>query len=100
MSTSIQPAPDWFERLWEEHAHKLPILLRNDSGKKLARQLVAVVIDSLGQFAKTPEGVRQIVAYARIYSILKGSQGVIDAPNPTPEQVADAVQKLVEKVKP
>jgi hypothetical protein len=100
MATELTPAPDWFDRLWDAQSHKLPIYLRNDSGKKVARSFVAGMIETLGAAAKTPEGMRQVVAYARIAAILRGSRGILDQPDPSPEQVADAVERLVQRLKP
>jgi hypothetical protein len=30
---------------------------------------------------------------------VKGTQGVLDAPNPSPDQIADAVERLVQRAK-
>jgi hypothetical protein len=91
--------PDWFDRFWDEHKDKLPVYLRGQ--KKAARLILAGVIEALGKQATTPEGVRSIIAFAKISSIVKGTRGVLDSPDPSPEQVADAVEKLVQRmVKP
>ena len=100
MARDIQPASDWFDRLWSENESRLPIYLRNDAMKKTARGIIGNLIEGAGSFAKTPEGVRQIVAYARIAAILKGVSGVTSAPDPSPEQVAEMVERLVQRVKP
>jgi hypothetical protein len=99
MPKAIQ-ARDWFDDFWDSHKRDLPAFLRNDSFKDTARGLVRVMVEGIGQQATTPEGIRQIIAFARIAAILKGTQGVMDAPNPTPEQVAEAVERLVQRVKP
>jgi len=95
----IQPAPDWFDRLWEEHKEKLPLLFRSEAMKRVVRVNLETVSREAAKYATTPDGIRVIVAFAKISAILKGSQGVLDAPNPSPEQVADAVEKLVERLK-
>ena len=92
--------PDWFDVLWETHAGKVPIFLRNDAGKKLARELVSVAISGAASYSTTPQGIRTIIAYSRILAILKGSAGVLNSPDPTPEEVAAAVERLVQRVKP
>jgi len=91
--------PDWFDRLWHEYSPKLPVLLRTDSAKKIAREIADVAIREFAKQAGTPEGVRAIIAYAKISAILKGTRGVCDAPDPTPEEVTEAVKKLVERLK-
>jgi hypothetical protein len=96
----MQPAPDWFDRLWDENAHNLPVWLRNPSGKKLVRNFAGILIETAGVMAQTPEGVRQVVAYARILAAVRGVRGVFDSPDPSPEQVAAFVERLVQKVKP
>lgn len=100
MSTTPARLPDWFDVLWEEKKSALPFYLQSDSAKTLARQMVSVVLDGMAKQAGTPEGVRVIIAFAKIVRIMKGSQGVLDSPDPSPEQVADAVEKLMQRVKP
>jgi hypothetical protein len=98
--SDLTPAPDWFDRLWDQNSQKIPVYLRNDAFKKTARGLVGLCVESLGSFAKTPDGMRQVVAYARIVAALRGVQGVANAPDPSPEQVAEMVERLVARVKP
>ena len=100
MSTSPQRLPDWFDVLWETHAAKIPLVFRNDVGKKIARDLVSVAISGAASYSTTPQGIRTIIAYSRILAILKGSAGVLTSPDPTPEEVAAAVERLVQRVKP
>ena len=92
--------PDWFDLLWETHSHKLPLLFRNETGKKLAREIAGVALQGAAQYSTTPQGVRALIAFSRIAAMLKGINGVCDAPDPTPEEVADAVERLVQRVKP
>ena len=100
MPDSVQ-IRDWFDEIWDVRvAPTLPIYLRSQSVKDLARGAVRVLVDGLGTHAKTADGMRQIVAFARIMAIMKGTAGVLDSPDPSPEQVADAVERLVAKVKP
>lgn len=98
--TSPAHIPDWFDVLWESHQHKLPFLLRNDAGKKLAREILGMAIQGVVTYSKTPRGVRALIAFSRIQAIVKGVQGVCDSPDPSPEEVAAAVERLVQKVKP
>lgn len=100
MTKTIQPAPDWFDRLWDSNTDKLPLLLRNDSAKQAARGLVGVMVEALGKQATTPEGIQQVVAYARILASVKGIRGVMEAPDPSPAEVADFVERLVQRAKP
>jgi hypothetical protein len=100
MPRDLQPAADWFDKFWNEHRTDIPVFLRNDAFKETARKLVRVLMEGMGKQATTPEGIRQIVAYARIAAILKGVNGVANAPDPSPEQVADMVERLVQRVKP
>jgi hypothetical protein len=90
--------PDWFDSWWDANQSVIPIWLRGQ--KKAARQILAGVIQGLGSYAQTPEGVKQVLAFARIYAIIRGTQNVFDSPDPSPDQVADAVQRLVDRVKP
>ena len=100
MSTSPIAAPDWFEQLWSQHRHRLPFLLQNEAGKKMVRDLLGIVLESLKAQAGSANGISTVIAFARIQAMLKGCQGVMDTPDPTPEQVADAVERLIGKVKP
>lgn len=92
--------PDWFDVLWETHQHKIPFMLRNDVGKKLARDIIGLAISGAATYSTTPQGVRALIAFSRIQAILKGARGVCESPDPSPEQVADAVERLVQRVKP
>jgi hypothetical protein len=98
MADNLQPAPDWFDRFWDEYQSRLPLYLRGQ--KKAAREIAGGLVTALASQAATPQGVRILSSFARVQAILKGTQGVLDQPDPTPEQVAEAVQRLVEKVKP
>jgi hypothetical protein len=95
---NLSDAPDWFDALWEKHSPDMPWWMR--SQKEAARTMMGPILDSFANQAKTPEGVRAIIAFAKIAKIVKGARGVLDDPNPTPDQVAEAVQRLVERVKP
>jgi hypothetical protein len=90
--------PDWFDAWWEENQRLIPVWLRTQ--KKAARMVLAGVIEGLGKQASTPEGVRMIVAFGKIATIVKGARGVIDSPNPSPDDIAEAVERLVQRVKP
>jgi hypothetical protein len=92
--------PDWFDVLWETHQHKIPFLLRNDAGKRIAREIIGLAIQGAATYSTTPQGVRALIAFSRIQAITRGVQGVCESPDPSPEQVADAVERLVQKVKP
>ena len=102
--TTLTQSPDWFDALWEQHKHKLPPYLRSEPVKKLAREMIGPLSDfalqEAARKAATPDGIRVIVAFARVTAILKGAQGVCDSPDPTPEEVAAAVERLVKRVKP
>lgn len=100
MSTAPQRMPDWFETFWAEHKHRLPTYLRNEATKNLARTMVAAAVQGAAQSATTPQGVRALIAFSRIAAIVKGVNGVCDSPDPTPEEVAAAVERLVQRVKP
>lgn len=100
MTTSPQRLPDWFDSFWESQKHNIPVFLRNDAGKKLAKAALDAAIQSGAQAATTPQGIRGLIALARITVILKGTTGVLDAPDPSPEDVAAAVERLVQRVKP
>ena len=97
--TSPARIPDWFDRLWAEASPRLPVLLRSEGAKRIAREVADLAIREFAKQAGTPEGVRAIIAYAKISAILKGTRGVCDAPDPTPEEVTEAVQRLVDKLK-
>ena len=92
--------PDWFDLFWEEQKSKLPVLLRNDSVKKLARDMMDVALKGMAYQATTPQGIRALIAFSRIAAIVKGVNGVCDAPDPSPEEVAAAVERLMQRVKP
>lgn len=94
------PAPDWFDSFWDSQKHNLPTFLRNEAGKKLARAALDAAIQSGAQYAATPQGIRAVIAFARISAMLRGIQGVCDAPDPSPEQVVDGVERLLNRVKP
>ena len=98
MTDALSNPPDWFDVLWEKHHQDLPVWLRHQ--KKAARQLLGTVVEAMGAYAQTPDGMRQIIAFAKIAQIMKGVQGVIGSPEPAPEQVADWVERLVQRVKP
>ena len=96
MTDKIKPAPDWFDLLWEANRNRVPMLLRNEHGKQLARAALEAAIQGSATLATTPNGIRALVAFARISAIIKGSVEVCSAPDPTPEQIADAVERLVQ----
>jgi hypothetical protein len=89
---------DWFDELWETHAHELPIFLRGS--KETARKLVPIFLESMSKAATAPESLRALAAVARISRILQGARGLVDTPEPSPEQIADAVERMVERLKP
>lgn len=95
--TPSQITPTWFDKFWADNCMRLPILMRGDSMKQLAWQLFQILLGAVGDYANTPDGMRAIVAFAKIQAIMQGSRDVMDAPNPSPEQVADAVQRLVDR---
>jgi hypothetical protein len=95
--TPSQITPAWFDQFWAENCMRLPILMRGDSMKQIAWQLFQVLLEAVGREAKTPHGLRTIVAFAKIQAIMQGSQHVLGAPEPTPEQVAEFVQRLVDR---
>lgn len=90
--------PDWFDAVWAKHENELPIWMRGQ--KKLARQLIGAVIESMGAYAKTPAGMQQVIAFAKVASMVKGMSGLINAPDPSPDEVVSAVERLMQKVKP
>ena len=92
--------PDWFDRFWQQIEPKLPFLLRNPATKELAKDVLGIILNGVTQYAQTAEGMRQIVAFARIAAVLKGTRGVLESPDPSPEEIAAAVERLVERIKP
>jgi len=100
LTTSTKTPPVWFLNFWAENCVKLPILFRGESMMMLAWDLFGTLLEHVGRYMKTPDGMRQFIAFARIQTILSGSHGVLNQPDPTPEQVAEAVQRLVNRVKP
>jgi hypothetical protein len=98
-SRQVATTPDWFDVFWEQQKNKLPVYLRNDATRTLARGMVNASIQAAAQYAGTPPGVRALVAFARITAVLRGTAGVLDAPNPSPEEIATAVERLVQRVK-
>lgn len=98
--TSPARIPDWFETFWAEQKHRLPIYLRNDLTKELARGLIGAAVLSAAQVSTTPQGVKALIAFSRVTAIVKGVNGVCDSPDPSPEEVAAAVERLVQRVKP
>lgn len=99
MTANLQPVPDWFDQLWAKHQNELPFVLRNETGKKLARTLLESAIQGMTDYSRGPQGVRTIVAFSKIAAIVKGINGVAGAPDPSPEEVAEVVKRLVEKLK-
>lgn len=97
---SITPAPDWFDTFWETQKVKLPIYLRNDATKELARGLMSAAVQSAAAYATTPQGIRGLIALGRITAIVKGVNGVCDAPDPSPEDVTAAVERLAQRARP
>jgi uncharacterized phage protein gp47/JayE len=92
--------PDWFDVFWAQHRDKLPLLMRGDTVKEMARQLLGAATQEAAKYAATPQGVRGLIAFSRIAAIVKGVNGVCDSPDPSPEEVAAAVERLVQRVKP
>jgi len=92
--------PDWFDRLWEQIKPGLNPLFRSESVKNSARSMVGMAFDVLGKHAKTPEGMRQLVAFARIASAVKNSRAAFASPDPSPEEVVEFVERMMQKVKP
>jgi len=100
MSTKPIPTPDWFDTFWESQKHNVPVFLRNDHGKKIARAALEAAVQSGAQLATTPQGIRGLIAMARITAILKGVGGVLNSPDPSPEEVTRAVEELAQRVRP
>ena len=98
-AATAQPA-DWFDSFWRQHRDRLPILLRGDATKEVARQLLNAAIQEMAKSATTPQGVRGLIAFSRIAAIVKGVNGVCDSPDPSPEEVSAAVEKLAQRYKP
>lgn len=98
--TTPATLPDWFDTFWQEHRNKLPVLMRGDGTKELARNLMGAAVQTAAKQATTPQGVRALIAFSRVAAIVKGVNGVCDSPDPSPEEVAAAVERLVKKVKP
>jgi hypothetical protein len=96
--TELVEHPDWFDRFWEQHSKDLPIFLRGQ--KKAARHLLGAAVEAAGTYGQTPAGVQKIIGFAKVVSILQGARGVLESADPTPEQVAAAVQRLVDRMKP
>ena len=98
--TTLPAARDWFDELWDK---QVPLMYRLHplSGplKSIARNLMDEALKVMAQKAGAPDGVKAIIAFARIQAIVIGAKGVLDAPDPTPEQVAEAVERLVQRVK-
>lgn len=92
--------PDWFDVFWAQNRDRLPILLRGDSMKEAARGLLSAAIQTGAQYSTTPQGIRAVIAYSRIAAIVKGTHGVCESPDPSPEEVAAAVERLVQRVRP
>ena len=70
---------------------EIPAFLRNDSFRNTARGIVRVLIEAMGKQAQTPEGVRVVIAFARVVTAMKALMGANI--NPSPEEVADAVER-------
>ena len=98
--TSPARIPDWFDVFWEEQKSKLPIYLRNDATKQLAKSMIGAAIQGAASASTTPQGVRALIAFSRIAAIVKGTHGVCEAADPSPEEVAAAVERLVQRVRP
>lgn len=99
MPTKLPAARDWFDDFWDQNVAMLPVYLRGMPIKKLARELMQLGLKAMARQAGTPEGVKAVIAFARVKAILQGAQGVLDAPDPSAEQVTDAVERLVQRVK-
>ena len=98
MTTTVKP-PLWFLTFWEENCPKLPLLLRGETTMMLAWDILGLLLEWVARYMKTPDGMRQFIAFARIQTILQGAHTVLLQSDPTPEQVAEAVQWLVQRVK-
>ena len=92
--------PDWIDHLWDQIKPGLNPLFRSESVKNSARGMVGIAVEVLGKHAKTPEGMRQLVAFARIASAVKNSRAAFASPDPSPEEVAEFVERMVDRVKP
>jgi hypothetical protein len=95
--SNIAPAPDWFDRFWSENSGKMPMWLRTESAKAIARELFETAMKIVAKQAQTPEGLKKIIAFARIQAIMKGVDGVLTAPDPSPDEIAAAVERLVRR---
>jgi hypothetical protein len=98
--SELSQARDWFDEFWDQNVALLPVYLRGAPVKKIARELLQLGLKAMAKQAGTPDGVKAIIAFARVKAIVTGTKGVLDAPDPTPEQVAEAVERLVQRVKP
>jgi hypothetical protein len=99
MSPTAPAPPTWFLEFWEDNCQRLPTFARGESMMNLAWSLFELLLQHVGRYARTPDGVKKVIAFGRVVTILQGAQGVLDSPDPTPEQVEQAVQRLVERVK-
>lgn len=99
MPEPIQPPPTWFLKFWEANCTRLPMILRGESSMIMAWGLFKLLIDHLGAYANTPAGIEMVVAFAKIQAMMVESRIIANAPNPSPAQVTEAVQRLVEKAK-
>lgn len=91
--------PPWFDKFWEDQSPKLPFLLRSEGAKHVAWGLFQVLMDQMLQQSATPNGVKTVIAFGKVVTILQGSHNVLNAPDPSPEQVVEAVQRLVDGAK-
>jgi hypothetical protein len=99
--TTASATRDWFDELWDRH---IPLMFRlhpmAGQLKSLARNLMDEALKIMAKRAGAPDGVKAVIGFARIQAIVKGAQGVMDAPDPSPEQVVEYVERLTQRVKP
>lgn len=98
--TAAQIPPPWFDDFWEQKSPALPFLMRSEGVKMIAWDLLSSLLGILQEQSTTPSGVKAIIGMAKVQAILRGTQWVMNAPDPSPEQVAEAVERLMQKVKP
>jgi hypothetical protein len=98
-SAATKTPPVWFLQFWEQNCTKLPLLFRGESMMQLAWELLGLLLDHLARYATTPAGMRILIAFAKIQATMIESQIIVNAPDPSPEQVAEAVERLAQRVK-
>lgn len=99
MSEPNPVPPTWFLKFWEENCHKLPILMRGEGTMLLAWSIFNLLLEYINKYASTPAGMKMIISFAKIQAMMVESKIIADAPDPSPEQVADAVGQMIARSK-